>query len=114
MSSAGIADRGLMVAVSRGGSMSERMRVLKWLALVVVVVLALGLVATGCGSEDEEKTTTEAEPSDEGSTEATETTEAVAEEPEQITLKYAFFAPASTFLSLIHISEPTRRTPISY
>lgn len=86
-----------MVAVSRGGSMSERMRVLKWLALVVVVVLALGLVATGCGSEDEETTTTEAEPSDDGSTEATETTEAAAEEPEQTTLKYAFFAPASTF-----------------
>src|SRR5660398_300176 len=97
MSSAGIAERGLMVAVSRGGSMSERMRVLKWLALVVVVVLALGLVATGCGSEDEETTTTEAEPSDDGSTEATETTEAAAEEPEQTTLKYAFFAPASTF-----------------
>src|SRR5665647_161493 len=36
--------------------------------------------------------------------------------PKQIRVKYEFYNPSSKDmrLSLIHISEPTRRTPISY
>lgn len=77
------------------------MRVKVWklpaLVVVVVLVLALGFAAAGCGDEGEETTTTEAESSEEEATETTGTTEAEEEAPEEITLKYAFFAPASTF-----------------